>query len=131
MVGDLAALPAIAASLERVEPGARAIAVIGVERDDDRLELSSPGKLDLRWVAAEEIAETVAALELPAEGGEAFVHGEAEMVRAVRRHLALERGLAVERMSASGYWKRDRSDEAWRAEKPEWKRLAEADLQAM
>lgn len=130
MVGDLAALPAIAASLGRVAPGTPAIALLGVEADADRIELSSPGDLDLRWVEPETLAREVENLELPAGRGQGFVHGEAEMVRAVRRHLIVERGMEKKALSASGYWKRDRTDEAWRAEKKEWKRLAEADLKA-
>ena len=57
----------------------------------------------------------------------AFVHGEADMVRAVRRHLRLERGVPRERLSASGYWRRGRTDEGWRAEKKEWNAAVEAD----
>jgi hypothetical protein len=33
-------------------------------------------------------------------------------------------------MSASGYWKLKRTEEGWREDKAEWKRLAEADLAA-
>ena len=49
------------------------------------------------------------------------------------------RGLAVDRLdregrradtSISGYGKRRRTEEGWRAEKPEWKRQVEADLRA-
>lgn len=128
MVGDLAALPAIAASLEQVAPGGRAIALIETEKPEDRIDLDCNGDLELQWVDAGGLPEAVKALELPPGEGEGFVHGEAEMVRAVRRHLIVERGISKKALSASGYWKRDRSDEAWRAEKSEWKRLAEADL---
>jgi hypothetical protein len=36
--------------------------------------------------------------------------------------------MPVEALSATGYWKERRTDEEWRADKAEWKRLAEADL---
>ena len=36
--------------------------------------------------------------------------------------------MPLEALSVSGYWKLRRTDEEWRAEKPEWKRQAEADL---
>jgi NADPH-dependent ferric siderophore reductase len=65
---------------------------------------------------------------LPDGRGNAFVHGEATAVRFVRRHLVLERGLSVEQLSASGYWKLRRTDEEWRAEKRDWIQTAEADL---
>ena len=59
-------------------------------------------------------------LDLPSGRGHAFVHGEATAVRLVRRHLVLERGLAAESLSASGYWKLRRTDEEWRSEKRQW-----------
>ena len=58
----------------------------------------------------------------------AFVHGEASSVRAVRRHLLVEREIAPEALSVSGYWKRQRTDEQWREDKAEWNRLAEQDV---
>ncbi len=58
----------------------------------------------------------------------AFVHGEASSVRAVRRHLLVEREIPGEAVSVSGYWKRQRTDEQWREDKAEWNRLAEQDV---
>ena len=58
------------------------------------------------------------------------VHGEASAVRAVRRHLFAERGLRREAVSISGYWKRTRTEEGRREDKPEWHRLVESDLTA-
>ena len=48
---------------------------------------------------------------------QAFVHGEAGMVRDLRGHLLRERGLDKELLSLSGYWRQGRSDEDWRKEK--------------
>ena len=72
--------------------------------------------------------EAVKGLSLPEGRGHAFVHGEATSVRAVRRHLVLERGLPVDALSASGYWKLRRTDEQWRAENASgWPRRADLD----
>jgi NADPH-dependent ferric siderophore reductase len=76
------------------------------------------------------LPEAVAGLPLPDGRGQAFVHGEASSVRALRRHLLVERGLKREALSVSGYWKLRRDEEGWREEKPEWQRLAEADVSA-
>ena len=83
----------------------------------------------LRWVRNEEgaLLGAVRELELPGGAGHCFVHGEASAVREVRKHLLLERGVEPERLSASGYWKRRRTDEEWRADKAEWLRQAELD----
>jgi NADPH-dependent ferric siderophore reductase len=134
MVGDLAVLPAIAASLERVPAGVPVHALIELDDDADRQPLSSPGKLNLTWLRADGteavLLDAVRTLDFPDGPVHAFVHGEASMVRAVRRHLLVERGVPREALSASGYWKRSSTDEEWRAYKPEWNRLAEQDLAA-
>ena len=58
------------------------------------------------------------------------MHGEAAAVRAVRRHLLVERGLPRADLSVSGYWKRGRTEDGWRSDKPEWQRLVAEDEQA-
>jgi len=136
MVGDDAVIPAIAASLARVPAGVPVFAVLEVAGPDHEQPLGSPGDLRVTWLHRgggpgenpELLLDAVAGLELPAGRGHAFVHGEATAVRLVRRHLVVERGMAAESLSASGYWKQRRTDEQWRAEKREWLRQAEQDL---
>jgi NADPH-dependent ferric siderophore reductase len=136
MVGDDAVLPAIAVSLSRVPEGVPVFAVVEVDGPEHRQLLDSPGDLQVVWVhrtagAGENPAlllNAVRALSLPDGQGHAFVHGEATTVRVIRRHLVLDRGLAAESLSATGYWKLRRTDEEWRAEKREWIAQAQADL---
>jgi NADPH-dependent ferric siderophore reductase len=133
LVGDLAVLPAIAASLERIRAGVPVHVIAEVEGPDDELELTSPGDLRVQWLhtgarASDALADAVRALDFPAGRVHAFVHGEAAAVRAVRKHLLVDRGIPKEDLSASGYWKRSRTEEGWREDKPEWKRLAEQDV---
>ena len=132
MVGDASVLPAIAASLARVPAGVPVLVVVEVDGPEDEIALESPGDLRLRWVrtGGDELLDAVRALEFPDGDGQHFVHGEAIAVRAVRRHLLVERGVAPEALSASGYWKRARTDEEWREEKAERLRLAELDAAA-
>jgi NADPH-dependent ferric siderophore reductase len=132
MVGDLSVLPAIGASLGRVPDGVPVHVLVELDDDADRQEFTSPGDLHVTWLRADGgdtvLLEAVRALEFPGGPVHAFVHGEASSVRAVRRHLLVERGVPPEALSASGYWKRTRTDEEWRADKAEWNRLAEQDL---
>jgi NADPH-dependent ferric siderophore reductase len=136
MVGDDAALPAVAVSLSRVPAGVPVFAVIEVSGPAHRQPLDSPGDLEVIWLhrrsgAGEDpslMLEAVRALSLPDGRGHAFVHGEATTVRALRRHLVLERDLPIEALSATGYWKLRRTDEEWRAEKREWIAQVDADL---
>jgi NADPH-dependent ferric siderophore reductase len=77
------------------------------------------------------LAEHVRNAEFPDGAVHAFVHGDAGFVRDIRRHLRAERGIAQEAMSVSGYWRRGRDEEAWRAEKSDWKRAVESDEEAL
>jgi NADPH-dependent ferric siderophore reductase len=132
MVGDLSVTPAIAASLERIAPGVPVHAIVEVDGPEDELALQTPGDLHVTWVHTggrdtDALLDAVTALEFPPGDVHAFVHGEASAVRAIRKHLLLERGVPKEAMSASGYWKRARTEEGWRDDKAEWNRLAALD----
>lgn len=137
MVGDESAIPAIAASLERVTPTQQAHAVLIVDDADHHLDLTCPGSLDTTWVhradAApgdrDQLLSAVQGVELPSGDIQVFVHGEANEVRAVRRHLLGERAIAKERTSISPYWRRDHTDEQWRAVKADWIAESERDLE--
>jgi NADPH-dependent ferric siderophore reductase len=133
LAGDPSALPAIAAALERVPAGVPAYVFLEVDGPDDEQKLDGAGDLQLTLLFREPtdgpdlLADAVRGTELPAGRGQAFVHGEAASVRALRRHLLVERGLPREALSVSGYWKRGRTEDGWREDKPEWRRLAELD----
>jgi NADPH-dependent ferric siderophore reductase len=133
MVGDLAVLPAIAASLQRIQPGVAVHVIAEVDGPDDELELTSPGDLRVQWLhtgarASDALVDAVRAFDFPVGRVHAFVHGEAAAVRDVRKHLLVDRAVPKEDLSASGYWKRSRTEEGWREDKPEWNRLAEQDV---
>ncbi len=121
MVGDESALPAIAASLEAVPPGAPVVVRLVCDGPEYEIALTTPGVLDLAWVhRPDPLADAVAALEFPAGRAQAFVHGEAGETRAVRRHLLADRGFDLEQLSCSPYWHRGLTDEAWREIKAAW-----------
>lgn len=138
MAGDDAVIPAISVALERVPEGVPVTVILEVDDASEEQRLQSPGELSLNWIhrgGAEHVAEprilrAVEELALPPGRGQAFIHGEAGMVRDVRRHLVRDRGMDVSDLSATGYWKFRRTEEGWREDKPEWKRLAELDVLA-
>lgn len=134
MVGDESVIPAISASLERVPAGVPVDVLLEVEGPADELPLTTPGDLRLTWLhrnaapsARPQLLTAVERLAFPAGDIQAFVHGEAADVRAVRRHLVVDRGIPTDALSVSGYWKRTRDEEGWRQDKPGWSRLVEAD----
>ncbi|WP_338749515.1 siderophore-interacting protein [Janibacter alittae] len=125
MVGDESAVPAIAASVERLPPHARAVVRLVCDGPEHEIPLESPGHLDLQWVHRTEAnpAPLLAAVEsasFPEGTVHAFVHGEAEETRDLRQHVVRERGVAVSSLSCSPYWKRGMSDEQWRSVKKDF-----------
>jgi NADPH-dependent ferric siderophore reductase len=134
MVGDESVLPAISASLRRVPDGAPVHVFVEVDGPGDEVALESPGDLHVTWLHRngnpDVLVDAVRALHFPPGTVHAFVHGEAAAVRALRRHLLVERGVPREALSVSGYWKRDRTEEGWREDKAEWNRQVEADAAA-
>jgi len=136
LVGDASALPAIAVALERMPADARGHALVEVHGPDDELALTAPAGVEVHWVHAAPAAPgrrlVDAALALPWPGGRigAFVHGEACAVKDVRRYLRLERGVAREDLSASGYWRLGVDDEGWRRVKRDWVAQVERTEQA-
>ncbi|MFC7362262.1 siderophore-interacting protein [Nocardioides astragali] len=134
-VGDESALPAIAASLEAVPAGVLAIVRLVCDGPTHEVELSSPGLLDVTWLHrtgspedADLLALSLRDLTFPRGRVHAFVHGEADEIRAVRSHLLAERGLSRADMSCSPYWRREMTDEAWRLVKRDFVAAMEAEV---
>ncbi|MGH3628943.1 MAG: siderophore-interacting protein [Sciscionella sp.] len=131
LAGDESALPAIATALESLPAGALARAFIEVAGQHEEQRLTSRGDADIVWLhrgerqVGDALVAAVSALEfLPGEP-QAFVHGEAQFVKELRRHLRIDRGLPREQLSISGYWRSGVDDEGWRAIKREWNRQVE------
>jgi NADPH-dependent ferric siderophore reductase len=134
LAGDESALPAIAATLETLAAGARAVALLVCDGPDHELPLTSAADVDVRWLHraggpgdADLLAEAVRDLEFPEERPFGFVHGEADEIRAVRHHLLHERGLTRADLSCSPYWRRTMTDEAWRRIKRDYVAAMEAE----
>ncbi|MFI6105469.1 siderophore-interacting protein [Streptomyces sp. NPDC051310] len=136
LVGDESALPAIAASLERLPEGAVGHALIEVETPADEQKITAPSGVELRWLhrgarpVGEALLAAVEELDFPSGDVHAFVHGEAGFVKELRRHLRLERGIPRERLSISGYWRLGQTDEAWRAVKRDWNAQVEREQES-
>ncbi|WP_336205224.1 siderophore-interacting protein [Nonomuraea sp. LPB2021202275-12-8] len=133
LVGDESALPAIAASLEALPEGATAQVFIEVEGPEEELKLRTFGDVHVSWLyrngrpVGERLVEEVRGLKFPEGEVHAFVHGEAGFVKQLRRHLRVESGIPMERLSISGYWRLGVDDEGWRAVKKDWNRQVETE----
>lgn len=136
LVGDESALPAIAASLEAVPAGRRAVVRLVCDGPDHEVDLPSPADLDVGWLHRSGdpgtdgtlLLHALEELDLPAGRVHAFVHGEADEVRGIRRHLLTDRGIARADMSCSPYWRRTMTDEAWRRVKRDFVAQMDAEV---
>ena len=134
-IGDESALPAIAAALEALPAQARAKVFCEVGGPDDEQDLvcaAQPvdGEL-ITWVhrtgETSPLVDAVTGWTFPAGAPQVFLHGDAGFVKDLRRHLRGERGVPVAALSASGYWRRGRTEEGWRSEKADWKAAVDSD----
>ncbi len=133
LVGDEAAIPAIAATLESLPEDV--VAEVFVEVDDaaHRVELPVSGRTTVHWVHRDGhshgvgLAEAVRGAAFPEGVVQAFVHGNAHMVKDVRSFLFVERGLDKALASVSGYWRTDYTEDAWQASKHEFVAAMEAE----
>jgi NADPH-dependent ferric siderophore reductase len=125
LVGDDSAVPAIAAALEAMLPGAPVRAVVEVGGPDDELELTTRGDLDLTWLHRDNpgyrvdgtLVDAVRSLAFRPGRVQVFAHGELAAMRELRPHLLRERGVDIELLSLSGYWRRGKDEDGFQAEK--------------
>ncbi|MDP5227767.1 MULTISPECIES: siderophore-interacting protein [Arthrobacter] len=125
LLGDDAALPAVAAALEALPADARGLAFLEVDAEADVLPLTVPSGVALSWcfrrgVPAGEstvLLDAVKAATFPEGTVQAFVHGERSLVKALRDELLKNRGLDRKDLSISGYWAYGRVEDQFQAEK--------------
>lgn len=136
LAGDESALPAIAASLSRIPAGVAAKVFLEVADPEERQQLSAPEGVEITWLFREgrqygsALVEAVEKIDFPSGEVQAFVHGEAGMVKQLRRHLRLERGVTREQLSISGYWRLGKDEDGWQSSKKEWNAAVEAEQEA-
>lgn len=133
LVGDESALPAIAASLEAMPPGARAYAFIEVSGPEEEQKLDTADNASITWLhrgdrrVGEALLRAVGELEFQPGTVQAFVHGEAGFVKELRRLLRHERGIPREQLFISGYWRLGMDEDNWQSTKRDWNRQVEAE----
>ena len=127
LAGDESALPAICASVESLPAAKPCVVLAVIDGPEDEIEIVSKGDMRLIWLHRSRVQEpeeilvqAVRDLEFPNGRYDIFVHGEAAEVRAVRKHLILDRGVEKSGSSISPYWRRDHTDEEWRRVKKQW-----------
>jgi NADPH-dependent ferric siderophore reductase len=136
LAGDESALPAIAAALEGMPPGAPVTAFVEVAGPDEEQKLETVADARITWLhrgdrpVGEALVAAVREFAFPAGRVHAFVHGEAGFVKDLRRHLRLDRGLPMTQLSISGYWRRGLNEDGWQSSKREWNQQVEQEESA-
>ena len=110
--GDETALPGIAAMIEALPRGERAVAIVEVADAGEEQPIETAAQLDIRWLhrvgapaaPSRALADALADFELPAGVGQACVIGETATVRAQRQSL-IARGMDRRQIAAEGYWR--------------------------
>lgn len=135
LVGDEAALPAIAAALERLPTDAHAQVYLEVGDAEDRQPLRTGPRTEVVWVTrgsrpyGQALATTFRAAPFPTGEVDVFVHGNAEMVRDLRRYLFVEQRVDRARVSISGYWRTGQTEDRWQSSKRDFTEQMETEEQ--
>lgn len=125
IAGDEAALPAIAAALESMDPDAHGTALIEVRDAQEQLPLKAPENVSVVWLhrggdfspQSTRLVEYLQDLQIPAGDVQVFIHGEREQMKAVRRLLVQDRGMERRGLSLSAYWALGRYEDQFQEEK--------------
>ncbi|WP_062078480.1 siderophore-interacting protein [Demequina globuliformis] len=135
LVGDESALPAVAAALDALPVGARAEVFLEVGSAADQQHLRLTDATQVHWIRRDEhgmgygeaLTYAVQTATLPTGDIEAFVHGNADMIKPLRHHLFNEMGVPREHVSISGYWRTGLNEDGWQSSKHEFVAQMEAE----
>jgi NADPH-dependent ferric siderophore reductase len=136
LVGDEAAIPAIAATLERLPDEAKAEVYVEVAGPGDHSPLPQTSHTCIHWVHREDRGYGLALSAAVRDGGlpagrlQAFIHGNADMVKDLRRFLFVEQRIERGQVSISGYWRTGHTEDRWQQTKGEYNRQLEAEESA-
>ncbi|GAA1361546.1 siderophore-interacting protein [Arthrobacter rhombi] len=127
LAGDESALPAIAAALEAMDRSAVGEVYVEVAEEKDEIKFKAPKGMNVHWLhrggpftpESTRLAAAVMAGTWREGDVQVFAHGEREMVKALRRYLADEKGVDRKALSLSAYWAFGRAEETFQAEKRE------------
>ncbi|MEU8240395.1 siderophore-interacting protein [Actinoplanes missouriensis] len=131
LAGDESALPAIAAALEGMPEGAPVRAFLEVEGPEEEQKLSTSADADITWLhrgarpVGSLLCPAVRGAALPEGRGQAFVHGEANFVRDLRGYLRVDRGMTLDQLSISGYWRNGMNEDGWQSSKRDFNEQTE------
>jgi NADPH-dependent ferric siderophore reductase len=113
LVADDTGLPAVAAIIESLRPGSTVRVIAEVDSEDDCQPLPHVDGVGVQWCyrrgapagTTTLLVDAVRAMEWPPGTPYAWGGAESRCITAVRRHIRDERGLPLEAVSMTGYWR--------------------------
>lgn len=136
LAGDEAAIPAIAAALEWLPDSATATAFLEVADENSHPVMPANDRVEINWVHrgnysyGAPLASAVRAAGLDGANTQVFVHGNAAMIKDLRRFFFVEQQLDRDQASISGYWRSGMNEDGWQSSKREFVAAMEAEEQA-
>lgn len=136
LAGDEAAIPAIAAALESLPDSATAVAYLEVAGPSSHPKMPATEKTKINWVHrgsrpyGEPLASAVRTAEPAPHDTQVFVHGNAAMIKDLRRFFFVEQQFGRDQVSISGYWRSGMNEDGWQSGKREFVAAMEAAEQA-
>ncbi|MDG4863703.1 siderophore-interacting protein [Streptomyces sp. T-3] len=113
LAGDETALPALGTIIEALPEGARAVAFIEVADAAEQQRFETRGDLTVHWLhrdgtppgRSDVLLEALRTEDFPEGSVYAWLAGESGVVRALRRHLVDDRGIAKRSVDFTGHWR--------------------------
>lgn len=114
LVADETGFAAVAAILDETPAGVRSLVVLETVDASRTIDLPGGDDVQVHWVfrgaddpgTGDRLLAAVRDLDLTADGLVAFGAAESRQITAVRKHVRHEVGVAADRVSMTGYWRR-------------------------
>ncbi|RBP47185.1 siderophore-interacting protein [Arenicella xantha] len=124
LAGDMSALPAISANIERMPADATGYVLLEIIHEDDRQALDFPPNLQVDWIVNSDpetpnsiLLDRVKTLTWLAGRPSVWVAGEFSQSLAIRAFMKSERKVTRDQMYASSYWQIGHTEDSHKVSK--------------
>ncbi len=111
LAGDMSAMPALEANLERLPSDTKGIVVFEIVSPEDQRDIATPDGIEVRWVLNphpdqpnDVLYQAVSAISLPDGQVAVWIAGESGCIRRLRRYFKSEMNIERSHFYGSGYW---------------------------